>query len=89
MYLTKAEMEDIWRNKPVDYLKSFKKKMKGRKKYSVVVQPYTTQYHEKQAIEVIATCKSVAEWNAKDLCRKQNTGKEITGVCIYSVTEVK
>lgn len=40
MYLTKAEMEDIWRNKPAGYFSTYKKNLKGTKVYKIKVTPF-------------------------------------------------
>lgn len=40
MYLTKAEMEDIWRNKPVGYFSTYKKTLKVTKVYKIKVTPF-------------------------------------------------
>jgi hypothetical protein len=54
MELTKAEMEDIWQNKPVGYFATLKKSLKGTKKYRLQLEPYTYNYLPKEIIEVRA-----------------------------------
>ncbi len=44
MELTKAEMEDIWQNKPVGYFATLKKTLKGTKTYRLKVMPYKYDY---------------------------------------------
>lgn len=64
--ITKAEMEDIWHNKPVDYLKVVKQKMKGTKKYRVNLTPIKYEKGETETFEVRAKSKADAEFVAKN-----------------------
>jgi len=64
--ITKAEMEDIWHNKPVDYLKVVKQKMKGTKKYKVNLTPMTYEKGKADTFEVRAKSKIDAEIAAKN-----------------------
>ncbi len=89
MELTKAEMEDIWHNKPVNYLKVLKGKLKGTKKYDVTVQAYSMQKHEKVNITVISTSKSAAEWKAREEYRKMFPDLVFDGFYSFSVYESK
>jgi len=90
MELSKEEMEDIWSNKPYGHLKVIKGKMKGKKMYSVTIQPYKTAWGEKIEMEVIASSKSVAEWQAKENYRKEHSAKTgFTSCSVFSVYEKK
>lgn len=89
MELTKAEMEDIWQNKPVNYLKLLKGRMKGQKLYSVDVQAYSMNKHERVSIKVASTSKSLAEWKARDEYKKMYPDIKIDGFYSLSVHEVK
>jgi hypothetical protein len=64
--ITKAEMEDIWHNKPVDYLKVVKQKMKGSKMYKVHLTPIKYEKGEADTFEVRAKSKVDAEIAAKN-----------------------
>jgi hypothetical protein len=64
--ITKAEMEDIWHNKPVDYLKVVKQKMKGSKMYKVNLTPIKYEKGEADTFEVRAKSKIDAEIVAKN-----------------------
>lgn len=69
--LSKQEMEDIWHNKPIDYLKSFNKKMKGSKMYKVHLTPIKYDTSETEAFEVRAKSKDDAVAAAKEeYCKK-------------------
>lgn len=63
--LTKAELEDIWNNKPYGYIKTINKKLKKSKKFSVSLQPITYTYHEKYTTEVVALNETDAYQEAK------------------------
>ena len=89
MHLSKAEMEDIWYNKPHGHFKVIRGKMKGQKKYKVTVQAYAMQKHEQIAIEVISTSKSAAEWKAREEYKKKYPNIKIDGFYSFSVYEVK
>jgi hypothetical protein len=54
MNISRSEMEDIWNNKPYGYLKTLKKKFKGKKKYKVKLQPYAYKFYETYEVEVMA-----------------------------------
>lgn len=69
--LTKAEMEDIWHNKPVDYLKSYKKKMKGSKMYRVKLTAINYNYGPTEEFEVRGASKFDAEITAKNEYNKK------------------
>ena len=64
--LSKTEMEDIWYNKPVDYLKVVKQKMKGSKMYRVNLTPMKYEKGEPDTFEVRAKSKTDAEIAAKN-----------------------
>lgn len=61
---TKKEMEDIWNHKPVGYLKTQMKGLKGKKKYKVVLRPYTVNkvWHPNEEFVVLAKNKKEAEY---------------------------
>jgi hypothetical protein len=54
MELSKAEMEDIWRNKPIGYFASYKKSLKGKKRYKIKVSPFTRNYLPVETYEILA-----------------------------------
>lgn len=54
MYLTKAEMEDIWHNKPFGHFNHIKKSLKNTKLYKVNVKPYIYNYLPNEVFEVRA-----------------------------------
>lgn len=87
MHLTKAEMEDIWLNKPAGYFASIKKTIKSRKVFVVTLQPYKTMYSEKVAIEVTASTKSSAEWTAKQEYAKKCGPEDYTSTIVHSVVQ--
>jgi hypothetical protein len=64
--LTKQEMEDIWHNKPIDYLKTLNKNMKGTKMYKVHLTPVKYDISETEAFEVRAKSKDDAVIAAKE-----------------------
>jgi len=66
MNLTKQEMEDIWHNKPVDYLKVVKQKMKNTRMYRVNVTPIKYEKGEADTFVVRAKSKTDAEFAAKN-----------------------
>jgi hypothetical protein len=73
MILSKAEMEDIWYNKPVGYLQTLKKKLAKSKKYKVTLEPYTKIRHKCVTVEIISTSRELAAEQAKrDLTEKLN-----------------
>lgn len=59
--LTKAEMEDIWKNKPIGYLKNEISKLKKLKYYSCDVMPYKQVYGVKETFIVRADTMYTAE----------------------------
>lgn len=72
--LTKVEMEDIWHNKPIDYLKSYKKKMKGSKMYRVKLTAINYNPGPTEEFEVRGSSKLDAEITAKnEYIKKHNT----------------
>lgn len=75
-------MEDIWHNKPVDYLKNFKKQNKGRKKFTVSLQPYLKTNLPVRTIDIISTSMSNARYDAVfQLSQELKTaGIEFTGI---------
>ena len=72
--LTKVEMEDIWHNKPVDYLKSYNKKTKGSKMYRVKLTAINYNPGPTEEFEVRGFSKLDAEITAKnEYIKKYNT----------------
>jgi len=65
MELSKAEMEDIWRNKPVGYFSRIKKDLKSTKKYKIKVSPYTYNDLPSETFEVRAYNVSDAQMKAR------------------------
>lgn len=89
MILTKAEMEDIWYNKPVGYYQDLKKRLKKQKLYSCEVQTFKYVYGEKEHYAVKAESKYGAELEAKSLYRKKyNISDFVEGWRVY-VKEMK
>lgn len=66
MILTKAEMEDIWYNKPYGHLVSYKKKMKGSKMYRVKLTAINYTPGPSEEFEVRGSSKLDAEITAKN-----------------------
>lgn len=71
MILTKEQMEDIWRNKPVGYLKAEKARLKKYKKYACTVTPFVQTYGVKEEFVVQAVSKYDAELRATDEYKKK------------------
>lgn len=65
MYLTKEEMEDIWRNKPYGHFDNIKKTLKNTKLYKVSVKPYIYNYLPTEVFEVRAFDKENANFLAR------------------------
>jgi hypothetical protein len=65
--LTKAEMEDIWQNKPYGYWTQLRKINKGKKRFKVKIQPYTYNNYEVREVMVMAKNKDSAFDEAKFL----------------------
>lgn len=72
MILSKTEMEDIWHNKPVGYLKTEKARLKKYKKYICSVQPYKYDYGVHEEFVVLAVSKYDAELRATDEYKKKH-----------------
>lgn len=64
--LTKAEMEDIWHNKPHGYFSSYKKKIKGFKLYRVNLRAVEYIFGPTEEFEVRGSSKLDAEITAKN-----------------------
>lgn len=77
--LTKAEMEDIWNNKPIGYFKSLVTSKKKLKKYKVSITPFKTQWFEKKQYEVLAKNKADAEDQARLLYMQQVKKEDYEG----------
>ena len=79
MSLTKAELEDIWNNKPVGYLKDYMKKIKSTKLYDVQVQPFRYDYMEKFSTVVRAKNRDEAYRSAQEEFRSKDRSVKIDG----------
>lgn len=66
MILTKAEMEDIWYNKPYGYIVSLEKKLKGSKMYRVKLTAINYTPGPSEELEVRGSSKLDAEITAKN-----------------------
>lgn len=65
MELSKAEMEDIWSNKPVGYLSSLKKSLKGTKMYKIKLTPLRYTELTTEVYTVRARNVDEAQMNAR------------------------
>lgn len=74
--LSKEEMEDIWQNKPIGYLKSQMSRLKKLKKYSCVVVPYKYVYGEKDVFVVKVETVYSAELEAIELYKAKYPSSE-------------
>lgn len=88
MILSKAEMEDIWHNKPVGYWDRYKKTLKKQKFFSVEVQACKYVYGENETFAVKALTKYEAEETAKALYRKKHNVDKYPTWKLY-VREIK
>lgn len=72
--LTKAEMEDIWHNKPFGYFASIKKNLKNTSIYKISLEPYTYAKMQREVFEVRArnTDEAVREAKAKFMIKYPN-----------------
>jgi hypothetical protein len=86
--LTKTEMEDIWNNKPVDYLKDFMKKNKKTTLYKVTVQPYERKLHDMHDVEVRAKNRDDAIALAQKEIKNKYPDQQIGGWLIKGVTKI-
>lgn len=76
---TKEEMEDIWNNKPVGFLKIETSRRKGLKKFSVVIQPYVKTLYDIHCLTVNAKNREDSFYQAKLEVAKLYEGKKIDG----------
>ena len=83
--LTKQEMEDIWNNKPIDYLKNIVKKNKNLKKYKVTFKPYSYTYHDEITATVMAKNSRDAEFAANRETNLYDTLHAKYGVVNYKI----
>ena len=74
--LSKQEMEDIWHNKPIGYLKSQISKLKKLKTYSCSVMPYKQVYGETAVFTVKAETVYTAELKAIELYKAKYPSSE-------------
>lgn len=65
MDLTKAEMEDIWYNKPYGHFASLKKSLKGTKQYTIKVTPIQYNVLPSETFTVRARNVDEAQMNAR------------------------
>ncbi len=78
---TKAELEDIWNNKPVDYLKNLRKASKGKQEYTAIYDYRLITYSEKVNGKMTVLAKSEskarseAEIEIRAKLRKELDGK--------------
>ena len=86
--LTKAEMEDIWNNKPVDHLKYLMKKNKNTSLYKVTIQPYERKLHDIHEVEVRAKNRDDAIALAQQQIRSKYTFQQIGGWIIKGATKI-
>jgi len=56
---TKAEIEDIWENKPVGYIKN----LKGMKRFKFTFTPFEEVRKEPESITIFAKKKNDVEYN--------------------------
>lgn len=77
--LTKAEMEDIWLNKPVGYFANYKKNLKGTKLYKIALEPYTYAKMQREVFEVRAKSVDYAIAEAKLQLRTKYPNLAIDG----------
>jgi hypothetical protein len=70
--LSKAEMEDIWNNKPAGYLKNVKAARKGMKKFVVQIQGFERIKGPAEVFTVITKTKNDAMWQAQSLLRQKH-----------------
>ena len=85
---TKAEMEDIWNNKPVDYLKTMMKRNKNTSLYKVTIQPYERKLHDIHEVEIRAKNRDDAIFLAQQHVRKLGTDQKIDGWVIKGATKI-
>jgi hypothetical protein len=86
--VSKAEMEDIWNNKPVGYLKYLMKRNKKASLYKVKLQPYQRKLLDEHEVEVRAKKKDDAVMLAQNETRKKYPDQQIDGWFIRGVTEI-
>jgi len=86
--LNKAEMEDIWNNKPVGYLKNMMKRNKNTSLYKVTVQPYERKLHDMHEVKIRAKNKDDATYLAQKQIRSEYTDQQIDGWLIKGVIKI-
>ena len=86
--VSKAEMEDIWNNKPVGYLKDMMKRNKKTPLYKVKLQPYQRKLLDVHEVEIRAKKKDDAVMLAQNEIRKKYADQQIDGWFIKGVTEI-
>ena len=84
--LTKAEMEDIWQNKPVGYFSTFKKNFKGTKHYKIALEPYTYAKMQREVFEVRAKNVEYAVSEAKIMLRQKYPNLAVDGYFVNNIT---
>jgi hypothetical protein len=84
--LTKSELEDIWHNKPFNYLKVVKTNMKGKKKYRIKLAAYKYNIRDELVLEVLAKNFDEATREAKNLYRQRYPQVIFDGFFVNNVT---
>ena len=74
--LTKEEMEDIWNNRPIGYLKSRMSEIKKLKNYVCEVKPYKWIYGTKDNFAVRSINQSTAEFAAIEMYKTKYPSEE-------------
>jgi len=85
---TKAEMEDIWNNKPVDYLKTMMKRNKNTSLYKVTIQPYERKLHDIHEVEIRAKNRDDAIALAQQHVKRIGIDQKIDGWVIKGATKI-
>jgi hypothetical protein len=86
--LNKAEMEDIWNNKPVGYLKDLLKKNKNTSLYKVTIQPYERMLYDLHEVEVRAKNRDDAIALAQQHVKRLSNDYKIDGWIIKGATKI-
>ena len=86
--LTKAEMEDIWNNKPVGYLKTMMKRNKNTSLYKVTIQPYERKLHDIHEVEIRAKNRDDAIALAQQHVKRIGIDQKIDGWLIKGATKI-
>ena len=60
--LTKLEMEKMWQTGPINVLRDFSKKSRGKKSYNILITPYKTAY---KTTDIQEHAKTYTVWSKK------------------------